>query len=412
MGNGPLVLADGTLVGLTSGAEGRPQVTTIPWRGHGFALRPSAQAFQRAALFADAPRAQLELSLPAGEWRLVFVRHGWSGIALVRDAVRHSLHDLYCAPPAFDEYEINVTSTGPAQPVIVELAAQRHPEALAAQIWLLEARGPSGPFHPEAGRAVSATCRLIEGRHGQFLALRTDVGVADELASTGVWEQDQVDLFARLVRPGETALDVGANIGHHSVALSKIVGETGHVLSFEPQMQMFNLLNANIVLNRCRNVQPFKLAVGAREDNMKMGLISYDNFLPFGSLGLQRQMNTDWGGEKVDVLPLDAFLQKLDLGPSQISFMKVDVQAHELFVFQGAQELLRRAQPSISFEASPYWMQKAGYDWRDILALLESVGYSFFEDSGQPLAIPLWDGESRVEWQFLAVAPKYRDRLA
>ena len=244
------------------------------------------------------------------------------------------------------------------------------------------------------------------------LALRTDSGVAEELASTGVWEQGQVDLFSRLVCPGETALDIGANIGHHTVALSKMVGEAGKVIAFEPQMQMFNLLNANIVLNRCQNVLPYKLAVGSSPASLKMGAISYDDFLPFGSLGIQREPTPTSQGESVDVVRLDDFLPKLDLAGAPVSLMKVDVQAHELFVFQGAKEFLRKVQPSISFEVGPYWMQKAGYDWRDILALLEDLGYHFFDETGQPMAVPSWDGVSRNEWQFLAVHARYRDRLA
>lgn len=400
---------EGLFVGLAGGPDGRPAVASVRWRGDGFALRPSARMFRRASLFAETPRAQLELFLPAGDWGLVFLRHGWSGHILVRGASEYSLHDLYRAPPGSDEMEVRVVSHGPQSPVVVELAAQRHPQTRAGQVWLHELRKAPSVFHPEAGRAVSDTCRLIEGRHGHFLALRTDIGVADELAATGVWEQDQVELFARLVRPGETALDIGANIGHHTVALSKMVGETGHVVAFEPQMQMFNLLNANIVLNRCRNVRPFNLALGSSHDQMRMSAISYDDFMPFGSLGIQRQAGGR--GESIEVAPLDDVMRKLSLGDSPVSLMKVDVQAHELYVLQGARDFLRQAQPSISFEVAPFWMRKAGYDWRDILVLLQDLGYSFFDEAGQPLTTPEWDGESRAEWQFLALAPRYRDRL-
>ena len=404
-------VAEGQFVGLASAADGRPAVASVRWSGHGFALRPSARMFRRASLFADTARAQLELFLPAGEWGLMFLRHDWSGNILVRGATEYRLHDLYRAPPGSDEIEVRVVSHGPQIPVVVELATQRHPEARAGQVWLHELRKAPGVFHPEAGRAVSDTCRLIEGRHGHFLALRTDIGVADELAATGVWEQDQVELFSRLIRPGETALDVGANIGHHTVALSKMVGEAGHVVAFEPQMQMFNLLNANIVINRCRNVRPFKLALGSGYDQMRMSAISYDDFMPFGSLGIQRQAGAGYSGESIEVAPLDDFMPKLNLGDSPVSLMKVDVQAHELYVFLGARDFLRHAQPSISFEVAPFWMREAGYDWRDILVLLEDLGYKFFDEAGRPLTMPEWDGESRVEWQILALAPRYRGRM-
>lgn len=404
-------ITQGGFVGLAAGADGRPQVASLQWNARGFGLRPAGRAFNRVALFADKPRAQLELPLPPGVWNLVFLRHGWSGQILIRDAAAYTIHDLFRAPPDHDEYAVTVTSIGPQIPVFVEVVQQRNPNAIANQVWMLEVRKPPSVYYPEAGRVVSPSCRLIDGKYGHFLALRTDVGVAEELAATGVWEQKEVDLFTRLVRPGEITFDVGANIGHHAVVLSKLVGDAGSVVAFEPQMQMFNLLNANLVLNRCRNALPFRAAVGNCSGKIRMSPISYDDFVPFGSLGVSNEPANAGKGESVEVVRLDDFVPALELGEAPISLMKVDVQSYELFVFQGARELLRRAQPSISFEVSPFWMRRAAYDWRDILTMLESLSYAFYDELGKPLTIPQWDGESRAEWQFLAVAERYRDRL-
>jgi FkbM family methyltransferase len=402
-------IAEGTLVGLALGADGKPEIVAPPWRGCGFAKRPSGRPFHRAALFAEHRRARLELTLPAGEWRLAFVRHAWSGQILLRDAAGYAFHDLYAPLDAHGEYEAAAVSHGPDDPVVIEATGLRHPEGLAAQCWLIEARRDGCAYFPESGRAVSPSCRLIEAKRGVFLALRSDSGVAEELASTGLWEEGQAQLFARLARPGETVLDVGANIGCHTVALSQIVGEAGKVLAFEPQMAMFNLLNANIVLNHCRNVLPFRLAAGSGAAKARMGPVSYDDFLPFGSLGLQNQPGG--AGESVDVVRLDDLLPTLELGAAPVSLIKIDVQAHELFVLKGAEALLRRERPSISFEAAPFWMRKAGYDWREILELLRGLGYSFYDEAGAPFAAPEWDGRSLAEWQVLAVHERYRERL-
>ncbi len=140
-----------------------------------------------------------------------------------------------------------------------------------------------------------------------------------------------------------------------------------------------------------------------------MSAVSYDDFLPFGSLGLQNQPSG--AGEAVEVVRLDDWLSTLDLGEAPVSLIKIDVQAHELFVLQGARDLLRRARPSISFEAAPFWMRKAGYDWREILTLLQDFGYSFFDEAGAPFMAPEWDGRSLAEWQVLAVHERYRERL-
>ena len=400
-----LASSEGTLVGLAADAYG---LVSLPWRGRGFAQRPSGRPFHRAALFADERRAELELPLPAGEWRLVFVRHNWSGQILMRDAVGYAFHDLYAPLNEHDECEIRVVSRGEEDPVVVEATGVRHPQGLTAQVWLIEVRSPPSVFFPESGRPVGAACRLIEARHGLFLALRTDSGVAEELATTGEWEPAQVELFRRLVRPGEVALDIGANIGCHTVALSALVGDAGKVVAFEPQMQMYNLLNANIALNGRRNVLPFRLAAGSDKGKARMSAVSYDEFVPFGSLGIPP---AGGAGEAVDVVRLDDFLPALELGGASVSFVKIDVQAHELFVLRGAERLLGEARPSISFEAAPFWMRKAGYDWREILAWLDRFGYSFFDEAGAPFLAPEWDGRSLDEWQVLAVHERYRGRL-
>ena len=209
-------VAEGQLIGLAAGAEGRPTLVALPWRGCGFARRPSGRPFHRAALFAECRGARLELALPAGEWRLAFVRHAWSGQILMRDGAGYAFHDLFAPVESPGECEIAVTSLGADDPVVVEVTGARRPEALAAQCWLIEARRAGGVFFPESGPPVSPTCRLIEAKRGAFLALRTDSGVAEELAATGLWEERQAELFAQLARPGETVLDVGANIGCHT----------------------------------------------------------------------------------------------------------------------------------------------------------------------------------------------------
>jgi len=58
-----------------------------------------------------------------------------------------------------------------------------------------------------------------------------------------------VRFFRQLVQPGWSILDIGANMGAHTIALARLVGPTGKVLSFEPQRIIFQALCANVALN-------------------------------------------------------------------------------------------------------------------------------------------------------------------
>jgi FkbM family methyltransferase len=343
----------------------------------------------------------------------MLTRQAWSGEILVRDAVSYRLVDLYAQVGSESVEELPAVSAGPDQPIVLELTGRRNAAARDGQVWVLGIRNAAGIFHPERGTPVTEVCRILHGRHGSFLALRTDTGVAEALAETGMWEPRQVALFERLLRAGEAALDIGANIGHHSVVLSHLVGASGRVAAFEPQMQMYNLLNANLVLNGCRNVLPLRLALGSAAATLAMYPISYDDFQPFGSLGIcSATQGITTRGETVPAARLDDILPSLELDDRPLSLIKIDVQAFELFVLQGAESLLRREHPSISIEIAPFYMRQAGYDWRAIFTLLESFGYAFYDEELRPMPLWEWDGQSKREWQSVAVHSRYRDRIS
>ncbi|MFP3733211.1 FkbM family methyltransferase, partial [Bacillus sp. SIMBA_006] len=64
------------------------------------------------------------------------------------------------------------------------------------------------------------------------------------------------------VRQGDTVVEVGANIGSHTVMLSQAVGDSGVVFAFEPQRHVFQVLCANLVINHCLNVRANQCAIG------------------------------------------------------------------------------------------------------------------------------------------------------
>ena len=67
-------------------------------------------------------------------------------------------------------------------------------------------------------------------------------------------EPDTVNYFNMAVKPGMTAIDVGAHVGYYTLLFSRLVGEAGEVFAFEPEADNFEMLQRNIALNRPRNV--------------------------------------------------------------------------------------------------------------------------------------------------------------
>ncbi|MBL6457510.1 FkbM family methyltransferase [Belnapia sp. T6] len=394
--------------GLLIGGGDAAGFRELAWRSGGRWSSRISPYTRRATLYAGAAGAWMEFHLPQGRWRLMLVRHGWSGHVLVREAGRYAIHDLYAPEAESGMLEIPVEAAGEAEPVRIEATGMRHPDARACQLWFLGLRSGAGVYHPELGRKASPHCRLIEAAEGRFLALRTDTGVADYLAAAGTWEPDSLRIFSRHVPGSRVVVDVGANIGHHSIALSRLV-PGGRVLAFEPQMQMYNLLNANIALNGCANVTPFRMGLGAREAVLRMYPISYGGFANFGALGIRPDEAPE--GEAVPVLPLDALLERQGIPHRDVGFLKMDVQSYEFFVLQGAARVLEEARPAVYCEIAPRSMRRAGYDYREIYALLDRLGYGFLDDAEAPHAPPDWDGESAAEWNILALPDRQRAPL-
>ena len=72
--------------------------------------------------------------------------------------------------------------------------------------------------------------------------------------SSGTYEPEETRLFRSKCRPGDTVIDVGANVGWYTVIASKLVGKKGRVIAFEPEPVNFAILKKNVLANGCENV--------------------------------------------------------------------------------------------------------------------------------------------------------------
>ena len=85
--------------------------------------------------------------------------------------------------------------------------------------------------------------------------------VTERIVHSGVWEPVETAIMLRLLAPGMTVVDVGANLGYHAVIASRLVGPGGRVIAFEPEPRNHALLTANIKRNHCANVEVHRNAV-------------------------------------------------------------------------------------------------------------------------------------------------------
>lgn len=152
--------------------------------------------------------------------------------------------------------------------------------------------------------------------------------------------------LAEWVQPGDWVVDVGANIGHYTCELSRLVQASGRVFSFEPIPHTFELLAANVALLRDSNVT---LLNAALSDNMRVVGMS----LPTFDSGLGNFYQASITGDSRHVTYRVAALTLDSLGLSQMPVLiKIDAEGHEFQVLKGMQSILRNAGPRLIVEGT------------------------------------------------------------
>jgi FkbM family methyltransferase len=193
---------------------------------------------------------------------------------------------------------------------------------------------------------------LKDCRWGQFLLLRGDmISVYSDLY--GEWSEMEVRLFNKLLTPQSNVVEVGANLGLHSVPLAKIANK-GKVICFEAQRVIFQILCANIAINDLINVFTYNVAVSDTEREITIQSSDYETPWNYGSFSIEKGMSTEGAfkgavsSERVMVIKLDTFRPATEL--QSIDLLKIDAEQHETAVLNGAEKLVARHRPVIFVE--------------------------------------------------------------
>lgn len=164
------------------------------------------------------------------------------------------------------------------------------------------------------------------------------------------YESPFLNLLARLHQPGRLIVDGGANIGNHSVFFAGVIGAP--VVAFEPQPHNFELLLANLHLNRLEEkVDARNKAIGERTGRIELVQAMQDNFGSFTAdpAFLQKTVGTANSGDKFEV-SLATLDEELANFRDSISIIKLDLEGMELSALQGARRIIMESTPVIAVE--------------------------------------------------------------
>jgi FkbM family methyltransferase len=199
-------------------------------------------------------------------------------------------------------------------------------------------------------------------RHGYFIYPARDMFIGRSLSLYGEWSEAEVVLLSGLLSKGDVVVDVGANVGTHSVAFARAVGAQGRVIAYEPQRLMFQALCGTIALNSISNVECLQVGAGARAEKRPMPIIDCDDPFNFGGVSFCANGNES-GEEMVSMATLDERV----LGKCRL--IKIDAEGMEGDVLLGAQGTVERCRPVLYVENDR--LEKSS----GVIELIEGLGY-------------------------------------
>ena len=224
-------------------------------------------------------------------------------------------------------------------------------------------------------------------KHGLFIYNPNDSCIGASMDAYGEWCEFEIGLMSKFVKPGDTVIDAGANIGTHTVALSRMVGKDGKVFAFEAQPRIEKILGANIHLNQLGNVFWDNKAVGASERSFVVGDLPPDSQpFNFGAARLAEIQAKD--GVSIREITIDSFAMDLN-----VSLIKIDVEGMEADVIRGAAATIAKHKPALYIDHG-----EQGDDEK-LAAALNDIGYVAYWSMG-PLFNPLNTFKSGMNiWQ-------------
>lgn len=208
--------------------------------------------------------------------------------------------------------------------------------------------------------------------------------ISREVCFTGFYEPQETALVRSILRPGMSFVDVGANWGYYTLLAASLVGETGRVLSLEPDPRLFPILQENVARSELRQVTVLQIAAAHEPGTLTLAGYAEDG----DNYGISRITTRDGGDESVFQVSSDSLDRILRRhGLLSVDLMKMDIEGAETFAIAGlAESLAERKVKRLLLELHPVQLAEHGSTVAAIIQKLASAGYRAWTIDHSPMA--------------------------
>lgn len=260
------------------------------------------------------------------------------------------------------------------------------------KVIIRKALGAFGFYSPFNNPQQGARTAFVSNVFGHKLYQNVDDIAVDysplsgmELHDVGVKLKDgEMEFIARELRPGDTVIDIGANVGLMTLLLAKVVGPTGSVIAFEPGPTSFAILKLNTLINNYKNVTLVNKAVSSASGTETLFICptgESDNQVSMTDLGWEDEIRI---AVPIETVSLDDYF--INGSDQKIDFIKIDTQGGEYKALNGMKNLLVRNQDiRLTIEYAPYLPLWKDLEPQEFIGFIRSLGFKIYDlNNGNP----------------------------
>lgn len=220
---------------------------------------------------------------------------------------------------------------------------------------------------------------LVDG--SEIIVNKHDKCVCWFIRISGRWDKNEMAALQHIVKPGDNIIEVGANFGVNTLMMSKLTGDAGKIVAFEPNPNVYGYLEKSLDLNKMNNVEVKRLAAGGIERTASMALSTLNIG---GSYIIGEQLESKI---KIKVVRLDDAVKM-----SRVDILKIDAEGSEEEIIDGAHDIINSNKDiTIVMEWSKDQILRQGGDPARFMEKIKKYGFNIWH-IGQ-----MADGKAKFE---------------